>query len=638
MEHTALLPKSGARPDDDETRNRRLKAITIGAISVIALAAIAASGRRNDNSVASDLSVSETLDLDFDAGTRDHDYVPATGYPFIKAGRLVEPQRESTITLLNGRSDVEIVGCTWNIEARFDGGVYDEIKGVTKALEWRPFGNDTKTDLRVVFPSPGVYIFSSTCTFEDGTQATVQDDVKSFYVRRELRELSILERDAFLDAFVVLSMLETELGQAKYGPHYRSLFDFEHMHLHAASDRNVDHIHDGMGIATQHISITSEFELALQTVNPKLACPFWDYTIDSVRIYQLGENATISDVFHDSMFFTAEWFGKTTTELHTVTEGRFAYQIIPSSYEYSKRSPYGYLRAPWNINPSKYVTRFHKICDADPYKMSLAKFSSFTDLMWPTCDVHFKYSNSQETDTWYDWVWGIGYLPHGPVHSWIGGVGGDCDEWSNFSTRYDLEDIKIHYLQSTAFANLKNAWRDFLIEFPSYCSHGTDYKDCKWRCHEDLTANFPIDINITAKNSEYYDEIVKTIMCNTSFWPGDHLEAGSPIEASFWPIHPTIDRLLQYKQIVRPFKNKTWISGNGTCIYDTTNCLGHNPEDVTYWKVTKLENNTYKKLHLTNLEVRAAALSSSFRYELPYVYSNFNWSHCEDQGIFFKLT
>ena len=31
----------------------------------------------------------------------------------------------------------------------------------------------------------------------------------------------------------------------------------------------------------------------------------------------------------------------------------------------------------------------------------------------------------------YDWVWASSYTPHGPVHAWVGGVGGGgCDEGS----------------------------------------------------------------------------------------------------------------------------------------------------------------------------------------------------------------
>ena len=52
------------------------------------------------------------------------------------------------------------------------------------------------------------------------------------------------------------------------------------MHLAMAASRDVDHIHDGMGIVTQHVAITNEFELALQAVDRRNTVPYWDYTID----------------------------------------------------------------------------------------------------------------------------------------------------------------------------------------------------------------------------------------------------------------------------------------------------------------------------------------------------------------------
>ena len=45
--------------------------------------------------------------------------------------------------------------------------------------------------------------------------------------------------------------------------------------------------------------------------------------------------------------------------------------------------------------------------------------------------------------------------------------------------------------------------------------------------------------------------------CDSTYYPGDHLEAASPAEASFWPIHPTLDRLLQYKALAEPFGKLT---------------------------------------------------------------------------------
>jgi len=644
MEYDSLLRKEDELEKDAHLRAKKRNNFGLGivVVAVIVVAGVKSQvGSSPTFSTSSDLNADLEM-LDFNAGTRDHEYTPGTSYGFIREGRFVEPQRESTISMVTKRT-TGISHCSWASSSRSGGGVYDEIKGVTPAHLWNPSGEGGDTDILLTFPSPGVYSFKSTCAFEDGVEFTVTDDITSFYVRRELRELTDFERNSFLDAFIVLANVDDAHGLARYGNHYSSLFNFEHIHLNAAGDRHLDHIHDGMGLATQHIAMSAEFELALQSVNPALTVPYWDYTVDSVMIETVWGKADISSIFQDSELFTPEWFGRSYTYNGTyenvVTEGRFAYQQIPMSQNFTKKSPYGYLRAPWNINPSPYVTRYHKICDVDPYRLSLAKFSDFTDLMWPTCEVHFKYTNTDEYSNWYDWVWGIGYLPHGPVHSWIGGVGGDCGGWSSFEKNFDISDLEVHYLKSTAFANLKNAWRDYYIEFPSYCAPDAGYTDCMWKCMKNLTDDFEIDINITMKNP-YYTQVVETMMCDTAFWPGDHLEAGSPVEASFWPIHPTIDRLLQYKSLVKPFTNMSWDSHNFTCIYTSTNCDGHNQNDLTFWKSTTYNSssNQYEKQHLSNVEVRAASMSASLEggYELPYIYSNFNWSHCEKVGVKFK--
>merc|ERR1711988_1434890 len=48
------------------------------------------------------------------------------------------------------------------------------------------------------------------------------------------------------------------------------------------------------------------------------------------------------------------------------------------------------------------------------------------------------------------------------------------------------------------------------------------------------------------------------IYCNTPFSPGEQIEAASPIDVSFWPIHPTMERLMQCKRIVNDFANTEW--------------------------------------------------------------------------------
>ena len=173
-------------------------------------------------------------------------------------------------------------------------------------------------------------------------------------------------RSDFLDAFMVLAEVPTNEGVTKYGKYYRSLEDFEIVHLRAAGARNLDHMHDGMGLVTQHAAMTSAFELSLQAVNPTVSIPYWDYTIDAYLVGRdgKGHGENFGDVFKESTLFTEDWFGVTDVSSHRVTEGRFAYVRVTHNRSAPVTSPYGYLRAPWNVNKSPYLTRGHKMCGA----------------------------------------------------------------------------------------------------------------------------------------------------------------------------------------------------------------------------------------------------------------------------------
>ena len=39
---------------------------------------------------------------------------------------------------------------------------------------------------------------------------------------------------------------------------------------------------------------------------------------------------------------------------------------------------------------------------------------------------------------------------------------------------------------------------------------------------------------------------------------GDHLESASPLDPSFWPVHPTLERLWQFKKMAGLFDDETW--------------------------------------------------------------------------------
>ena len=58
-----------------------------------------------------------------------------------------------------------------------------------------------------------------------------------YYVRRELRELTVADKELFLDTFVTLYKTPTAEGVTKYGKQYRSLTALSAMHLRSAANR-----------------------------------------------------------------------------------------------------------------------------------------------------------------------------------------------------------------------------------------------------------------------------------------------------------------------------------------------------------------------------------------------------------------
>lgn len=65
--------------------------------------------------------------------------------------------------------------------------------------------------------------------------------------------------------------------------------------------RDCDHWHAGAGFVTSHIAITLQYEQALQSINPSIAMPYWDVTIEGT-FYDWSD-------FRTSSVFSDDWFG-----------------------------------------------------------------------------------------------------------------------------------------------------------------------------------------------------------------------------------------------------------------------------------------------------------------------------------------
>ena len=315
--------------------------------------------------------------------------------------------------------------------------------------------------------------------------------------------------------------------------------------------------------------------------------------------------------------------------------------------------PHRYLRAPWNVNPSPYVTRYHNLCGMDLTAAATSGGSNgIVDYTWPTCASHHKMTFDDTYDSWYKWAWNIGYVPHGPVHAWIGGVGGDCE--SAFDGLKDIVgSTAVMGLKAGSFGLLKDAYRSKIATMPMYCASDAG-RSCRWHCPNftDLGSSgaetrsafqflntYGVDVSSLVWSDQL--KVVETVFCDTTYWPGDHLEAASPIEASFWPIHPTVERLMHYKALAKPFTEVVWedvTAGPGKSLYcteDMTACDGHHPWDLTYFEVTAKNGTGFVKSLLTNEEMRSRS-NPDANYSLPYIYNHFEWPHCDADGFPFR--
>lgn len=178
---------------------------------------------------------------------------------------------------------------------------------------------------------------------EEKSSSTIKVITK--YVRREIRAMNDQDREAFFQAVAVMQRVPTHVGQAIYGKNYHSKDYFNRLHLYYGGSKSCDHWHQGPGFVTSHITMSYQYEQAVQSVYPSATLPYWDFTLESTFY--------TPTTFRDSGVFTEDWFGDPfcNNTLHTPLTGRFAYApSMQNAENYSViYNPYGILRSPVSI-------------------------------------------------------------------------------------------------------------------------------------------------------------------------------------------------------------------------------------------------------------------------------------------------
>ena len=247
-----------------------------------------------------------------------------------------------------------------------------------------------------------------------GVVASAQFSVVCMYVRRELRELTTDDLNAALDAMYMMWDTSEEEGAELYGSNYHHVDYFASMHNFNAAQQDSDHIHEGLGFLPQHIKITNYFEQSMQAVDPSVSLFYWDTSIEE------AEGLTI----FESPMFTADTFGslahvnnsKWTTWTYeyddirdgSINDGRWAHASVGlSSNVYSDiQNGFGFMRGPWNTNPSNRLTRFSSSSSGLPSCKNYFQWLGYTS---------FSEFMSEAEDG-----------PHASTHGSIGGLFG-CD-------------------------------------------------------------------------------------------------------------------------------------------------------------------------------------------------------------------
>lgn len=230
----------------------------------------------------------------------------------------------------------------------------------------------------------------------------------------------------------------------------------------------------------------------------------------------------------------------------------------------------------------------------------------------------------------------------------IGGTFQCAEDYDKLESELEAGDLQS--LRVTSFVTLKSGWRARAVEVPTYCSVDTPRGQCQPRCPwlEEAASNaslledmwqilfFTADLCADCYDAAAKLEVLR-VTCSAPVVPGDQLEASSPVDVSFWPIHGTVERLWAYKKLLGSFDDERWASpydDRPTQYCRLGGCRGHHPADVVPFPVqVEGEDGVFAEATLTNVELFRAMDPASHR--LPYVYADFAWPHCAAVGVSF---
>lgn len=359
------------------------------------------------------------------------------------------------------------------------------------------------------------------------------------YVRREIRSLSDTDRTDYFDALKVLYTMGEADGQSLFGPKFHSAETLAAMHLLGGAKTDCDHFHDGAAIATSHIAMTLFFEQSMQAVNPKIALPYWEYTLDN---YLYGSSS-------ESVIWGSDWFGSMSSgnSDHTIDDNSFWANVsIPDGTQYQDWdiastgslnpyvNAYNQLRSPWNNDATNKILRSNTVYGGEAYTG------------YPTCSTLL---TAFDQDSISNINWYLNGGTHGPTHIYIGGAWVDDDSLDDYPELKDADKILF----------FKILWRMGYTRCPSSCSDDDD--DCKCSVPDEYIEKYGakaileaatitdrINLNLDKNGtSSYYLGYLRALEDPGN--AGEMFSSNAAYDPVFWSVHGTMERLVGLKRI-----------------------------------------------------------------------------------------
>jgi hypothetical protein len=498
--------------------------------------------------------------------------VPASiGYSF--DNKIIEPYRETYFQAHCQGCDDDL----WSAEWRFGSHATASGRSVTFTAN------------QTTYPTIEISLLVYS---NDGNLIGQKDDYAVVkYVRREIRKLPSDERDAVLDSMLNVYKLPTSEGIDKFGPRFKNIAYFVAKHLAGSASKTCDHWHDGAGMMNHHSGLTLEFEQALQAINPKVALPYWDLTIDAhVQQYD-------GIPWYDSIVFSNDWFGPASSSRpdHGIESSRWALTPMLEVHDseiYPIHNPHRLLRSPWNTNPSRYVTRSAVNALGAPLVIN-GKPSL------PSCKAYMNCFLSPSISVMNECLNGA---THGSVHVEIGGI------W-NWPTNSSIIDVESRY---ELLLISKNLWRQGFILCPDFCA---DADPDKCRCafnfdaaesassYEVLVSTGVIEWIDMISESVVFDDTVQQYKIiglsadgEVEAWDellyetlsqlgkvGEMYSSASPWDPTFWIIHGTAERLLHWRRLVAAGQSPVVLSFNLTWGYVHSTVAASDTQLICDW-------------------------------------------------------